>query len=387
MLPGCRFSPAGKALAGALVLGLGQAASAVEIAPYFHSWGGSLVDAKNQAGMNSAKLAFAVSRGGCVLDRGLQDSLSGARNYVNAGGKLLISFGGAAGIFLEIACKDDNQLFSIMEKIMNDSGTRRFDFDIEGPQLLNAEGNARRARVLDRLQNKYPDLHVSFTLPSWLRGFDANAMNILRSTAQAGVRIDRINAMTMSFGVGNIKSMVTPSTVAQASIVAFRAAASQVASLYPSKSQTQVHAMMGITPMIGKNDDGSTFTLTDARTIADFAKLNGIGLISFWSFHRDRAQAGGSNDLDAFSGVAQSNHQFHSVFKTAAGGGYVAPSPAPTPVGGTPSPACSAANWVQGRYYAAGSKVTYANAKYVADVANPGYNPVVSGYFWSRYYC
>ena len=75
--------------------------------------------------------------------------------------------------------------------------------------------------------------------------------------------------------------MVVPSTVAQASIMTFRAAVSQMATLYPNKTQEQLHAMMGMTPMIGKNDDGSTFSLVDAKTIADFVKANGIGLLSY----------------------------------------------------------------------------------------------------------
>ncbi|MDB5931840.1 MAG: hypothetical protein JWR60_3547 [Polaromonas sp.] len=366
-----------KALTGAAICcGLSQAASAVEIAPYFHSWGGSMVEAKQSRGMNSAMLAFAVTRGSCAMDAGLQDKLPDARNYVAAGGRLYVSFGGDAGMYAEIACKDDNQLFNMMERVIIDSGSRRFDFDIEGPQLLNTEGTARRARVLARLQDRYPDLYISFSLPAWLRGFNADSMNLLRTTINAGVRIDRVNAMVMSFGVANLRTMVVPSTVAQASIVAFRASASQVGTLFPNKTQAQLHAMMGMTPMIGRNDDGSVFTLADAQTVANFAKLNGVGMISYWAFQRDTA---------ASSGVGQSAYQFHNIFKTADGFSASPPvsGPAPAPAAGS----CSAASWVQGRQYAVGSKVSYSNSIYIARFANPGYNPTVSTYFWSRYFC
>ena len=366
-----------KALAGAMVLCLSQAASAVEVEPYFHSWGGSLSSAKQNAGMTSAMLAFAVTRGSCAMDIGFQEKLSDARSYIASGGKLTLAFGGAAGTFAEIACKDDNQLFNMMEKVMIDSGSRRFDFDIEGYQLLNTEGTARRARVLARLQDKYPDLFISMSLPAWLRGFNADSINLLRTTINAGVRIDRVNAMVMSFGVENLRTMVVPSTVAQAAIVSFRASASQVGTLFPNKNQAQLHAMMGMTPMIGRNDDGSTFTLADAQAVANFAKLNGVGMISYWAFQRDTSGS---------SGVGQSAFQFHNIFKTA--DGYTAPAlvptsaPAPAPAG-----SCSAANWVQGRYYAVGSRVSSNGSMYTAKVANPGYNPAVSTYYWSRYYC
>ncbi|MGZ5272070.1 MAG: hypothetical protein ACXWC6_15775 [Ramlibacter sp.] len=48
---------------------------------------------------------------------------------------------------------------------------------------------------------------------------------------------------------------------------------------------------------------------------------------------------------------------------------------------------CSGATWVQGKYYAAGSIVSYNGNLYIAKYANPGYNPTISTYYWSRYYC
>ena len=372
-----KFNSIHKALVGAVVLCLSQAASAVEVSPHFHSWGGSLMEAKQSAGMTSATLAFAVTRGNCALVPSFINKLPEARNYVASGGRLLLSFGGTDGIYAEIACRDDNQLFALMEKVMEDAGTRRLDFDIEGHQLLNTEGTARRARVLARLQAKYPDLYVSFSLPGWLRGFNPPAIDLLNTTQNAGVRIDMVNVMTQSFGVENLRTMVVPSTVGQASVMTFRAAADQMAAIFRNKSQPELYAMMGITPMIGTNDDGSTFTLDDARTVADFAKSNGVGLISYWSFQRDQAQAtNGFRDLNSFSGVAQSNYEFHSIFKSAGGGSAAQ------------AQACNASPWTQGSQYAAGSTVSYSDGNlYRAKFANPGYNPTISTYFWSRQDC
>ncbi|MBC7444553.1 MAG: hypothetical protein H7273_03650 [Polaromonas sp.] len=374
-----KFNSVHRALAGAVIFCLSQTASAVEVSPYFHSWGGSLMQAKQAAGMTSATLAFAVTRGNCAFVPNFLNELPEARDYVASGGRLLLSFGGDDGVLAEIACRDENQLFSMMEKLMEDSGSRRFDFDIEGPQLLNTEATARRARVLARLQAKYPDLFVSFSLPGWLRGFNPPAIDLLNTTQAAGVRIDMVNVMSQSFGLENLRTMVVPSTVGQASVMTFQAAANQMASIFQNKTQPQLYAMMGITPMIGKNDDGSTFTLDDARTIADFAKSNGVGLISYWSFQRDRAQAtSGLNDLNSFSGVAQSDFQFHSIFKSAGD----------SLVGTAPAQACNASNWAQGQQYEAGSIVSYPDGKlYLARVTNPGYNPTISTYYWSPHAC
>jgi hypothetical protein len=377
---------AAKTLTAAVVLCLGQAAGALEVAPYFHSWsGGTLTQAKQASGLNSATLAFAITNGSCALQPDLQNKLPDARSFVAAGGQFIISFGGAHGVYAETACNDD-QLFTLMEKLMADSGMRRFDWEIEGNHVQDVASTARRTRVLARLQAKYPDLYTSFSLPGWLLGVSADSMNLLRTTAAAGVRIDMVNVMTMSFGLENLRTMVVPSTVAQASIITFKSAAGQVASIYPNKTPAQINAMMGMTPMVGKNDDGSTFSLADAQTIANFVKLNGIGLLSYWSFQRDRAQAtSASTDLGSFSGVAQSDYQFYNIFRSA--GGSVASLAAAAPVALEPASACGGSNWVQGQQYAAGSVVSYGGRQYVAKVANPGYIPTVSTYFWSESSC
>lgn len=395
-------TPLRSALAAALLACMGQAAGAAEIAPYFHAWDGSLMDARQASGLNSAILAFAISRNGCALESSLTDKIPDMRAFTQAGGKLMISFGGTAGVYVETACNDD-QLFALMEKLMLDSGVRRFDFDIEGHHIQDTATNQRRARVLARLQAKYPDLQVIMSLPGWLYGFSADGMTVLNITQAAGVRIDTVIVMAQSFGIDNIRYMVSPSTVAQAAIMTFRAAAAQIKPLFPGRSDAQLHAMMGITPMIGTNDDFATFTLTDARTIANFVSQNGIGVLSWWSFQRDRAQSNdGYSDLNRFSGVAQSDFQFFNIFKAAEGpvagtppppapapASAPAPTPAPTPA---PAPASSAAActfpaWVQGRTYPVGSIVLYEGKLYIANYWNPGYRPTGNAWDWSLYNC
>lgn len=360
-------------LLAAFVLGLlfGQPARAVEIAPYFHAWGpGTLVEAKRDAGLTGATIAFGITDGSCVLNGDMLGRLSDARTFIASGGTVLIAFGGSAGTYVEVACADDNQLFGTLEKVLLDSGIHRFDWDVEGHQLLDTAATARRARVLARLQAKYPNLFVSFTLPGWLLGLDANSMNLLRTTILAGVRVDRVNVMAMSFG----HDPMVPTVQSQAVIMTLRASASQLMGLYPSKSQAQVHAMMGVTPMIGMNDDGRIFTIADAVQVADFVKVNGLGMIGYWSFQRDRLQTVPNADLGQYSGVAQTQFQYLKAFQTAE-------------TSATPAPACSSPAWVMYKQYAAGSIVTYGSKQYIAKFANPGYNPTISTYYWASYSC
>ncbi|MFD0666085.1 hypothetical protein ACT80S_00040 [Ramlibacter sp. MAHUQ-53] len=423
----------------------GQAAAATEVGPYFQGYAsGSMVDAKNKAGMNAATLAFGVTRGSCAFDAYFTERMPDARAYVAAGGTLAVSLGGADGIYAEISCSDD-QLFALLDKLVVDSKAHRIDWDIEGHQLNNTDATARRNRVLKRLQAKYPNVKTSFTLPGWLNGIQPNGMALLKSTIAAGVRIDIVNMMAMTFGPENIRTMVSPSTLGQAVVMTYNATEKQMAGLFPGKTPAQINAMMGITPMIGTQDDPTTFTLADAKTVADLVKSKGSALLAYWAFQRDRAQdRAGITPLDQYSGVVQSDYQFLNIFKTAQGASPApapAPSPAPAPiaspviatcanwdaakwyVAGTkvarlgrtyvatagnqnsppewtpthwalttcsapapaPAPVVTYPNWVMGQYYAAGSVVSYGGKLYKARYANPGYNPTISTYYWAPY--
>jgi len=353
----------------AFAISAGQAATAAEIAPYFHSWDGPLTAARQATGLNSAILAFGISMGGCALQASLPLALPDARNFAAAGGRPLISFGGTFGYYIETACSED-EAFNLMEQTMLSSGIRRFDFDIEGLHVNDTAESARRARILARLQAKYPDLEVTLSLPGWLNGFSQQGIDVVRSSIAAGVRVDRVIVMAQSFGQSSVSSMA--GSYGQAVIMTFQAGAQQMASLFPNKSTAQLYAMMGVTPMIGRNDDGGVFTLGDASTVANFVRNNGVGMLSWWSFQRDRAQPyDGFADLNAYSGVAQSDYQYFYAFRNAEGAVAGAPAPsvfaaAPAPAPAAATGACNASPWAQGQVYTAGNQVSYAGNFYQA---------------------
>ncbi len=327
-------------------LAVSQSAMATELAPYFYYWGvgkvNRLTDAKSQMGLSNATYAFIVSKNGCFLEGTLADSLTDVQNYVQSGGKLIMSFGGAGGVYLEVACTNDDQLFNMYDKVIIDTGTHRIDFDVEGNQALDTDSHYRRARVLARLQAKYPDLYLSFTLPGWLNGLGSTALNVLKITKDAGVKVNIVNVMSMDWGADNIRTMVNPATLGQATIDTIRGAMGQLKTLYPEKTAVEINAMIGITPMIGTNDDNTTFTLDDAVTVTNFAKENGIGHMAYWAFQRDQAQTQpGATVLNSYSGVVQTDFQFFNIFKGALVSGSQ-PMPAstsvPVPVVVAPAP-------------------------------------------------
>ncbi|MEV0384884.1 glycoside hydrolase family 19 protein [Nonomuraea sp. NPDC050643] len=56
--------------------------------------------------------------------------------------------------------------------------------------------------------------------------------------------------------------------------------------------------------------------------------------------------------------------------------------------GGTSGPACNHPNWVAGQWYPVGSIVRYTDGNYyIAVNENPGYDPVISHWYWDPYAC
>ncbi|KAF0812479.1 putative bifunctional chitinase/lysozyme [Andreprevotia sp. IGB-42] len=387
--------------AGAVALAMGFAsigAMATEAAPYFFTWGygessykfTSLVDAKQKAGLDAATLAFIITgNSGCSLSNDVDNMLSDVIAFQQQGGRLIISFGGAAGTYVEARCTGA-QMATLIDGLLQRTGVRALDFDIEGSQLSVTSLNTVRNEAIKTLQAKYPDLYISFTLPTNPTGLTSEGLNLLRGAQTAGVRTDVVNIMTMDYGssISNGKKMGDLAVQAANSLF------TQIKGIYTTKSDSELWAMVGITPMIGKNDvQTEIFTVADAQQVANFAKQYGVGLLSFWALQRDRS---GTGSLDDFSLTPQTDYQFYQTFKAAKTGGTnptavpttkpttgptvipttgptvtprpstvptvtpVPPTPTTPPVGG-----CNAA-WNSSTAYSGGAKVTYNGRNYQA---------------------
>ncbi|QLG86883.1 hypothetical protein HQ393_00745 [Chitinibacter bivalviorum] len=330
---------------------LSNAALATDVAPYFYTWGfgnssayqiSSLTAAKAQ-GVNAATLAFIINgSNGCVATTdGSSNAITGVMkndiaSYQATGGKLILSFGGANGTYLEAACTAD-QMVAQIDALIQSSGIKTLDFDVEGGAVGNTAANAVRSAAIKRLQSKYADLKISFTLAvvppslhSWgldAGGLTAESIAVVKSAVDAGVKVNRVNIMAMDYG-----SYATAgrSDLGQLAIDAATRTREQMRPLFPALSEAQLWDLIGITPMIGINDVAAeVFTPAHAQTVANFAKANGVGLLSYWALQRDQV---GKGDLGVYSGVNTSNLQFFTAFNSVNTGASVAtPSPSATP--------------------------------------------------------
>lgn len=166
---------------------------------------------------------------------------------------------------------------------------------------------------------------VSLTLPVLPTGLPnwstQNEVGIVQSMA-AAVPVSVVNIMTMDYG----ESWPSPATSASTdqmgnlAIQAADATEAELKQIFPTDTASQLLSMIGITPLIGVNDQADeVFTPADATQVANWATAEGIGRLSFWSTTKDQECPGGANEGDAntCSSIVQTPWEFSDIFEAA----------------------------------------------------------------------
>ncbi|MGA2434916.1 MAG: chitinase [Bryobacteraceae bacterium] len=243
-------------------------------------------------------LGFLVDGGGCTAKWGgtapLPSNLylADIESLRAVGGDVIVSFGGESGGELGSTCPTAAAAQAQYQAVIAQYKLKRIDLDIEGGGFVNY---AQRNQAIAALQAANPGLEVSYTLPVLSTGLLANSIAVLKDAFAKGVKLSTVNVMAMDYGPpfdnGNQMEL--------SSIRAAWSTMSQLQRLLPSASHAEIARMTGLTPMIGQNDVRSEiFPVRDAAAMAQDAKENGVGFLSFWSITRDepcpREQATGA---------------------------------------------------------------------------------------------
>jgi hypothetical protein len=221
------------------------------------------------------------------------------------GGDILISFGGEAGTEIAINTTDEQKLQEKYQSVIDQYHLTWMDFDIEGKALSLKDANKRRNHVIKLLQDKNPGLRVSFTLPVNPTGMENESIVMLKDAKAQGVKTTSVNIMTMDYG----KQVSAGKKMGDLAVQASNASRKQTMEIDPA-------IKIGITPMIGQNDEKSEiFTVDDARQVMDFAKnTDWVLSVGFWASNRDHpkgARKGGNHS----SGIEQKDWDFTNIFK------------------------------------------------------------------------
>jgi chitinase len=256
------------------------------------------------------------------------------------GGDVTVSFGGAAGTELAQSCTSQSALQAQYQSIIDHYQVSHLDFDIEGPAVEDAASIDLRNRTLAALEAANPGLVVSYTLPVLPTGLVASGINLLKNAIADGVRVNVVDIMAMDYG-----SSFPPDKMGQNAIDASNSLISQLKSLFPSKSDAQIRAMVGVTPMSGANDVApENFTLADAQQLLGYAQSAGITELAMWSVNRDASAFSYSKIFDQFNGSSPAPTPTPTATPTPRPTATPTPRPTATPPPPTPVPGNRLAN-------------------------------------------
>jgi chitinase len=286
------------------------AAPIPEVAPYFETSAthtANLQTAITEHGLASFTAAFVLGDG-CkptwddsmpITGKDAESKL--VKHAITAGASAIVSFGGQQGTELAASCTSKSDLADAYRSVINKFAVTKIDFDIEGAGPLNDSAtNKRRYAAIRTLEQRFPDLEVSLTIPVGRAGLNSDPtygdavafLNLAKSTA---TRIDVVNLMTMNYG-GQVGDMGSAATTAAKDAMA------QIKAIWPSDS----YANLGITPMIGKNDSAhEVFSYADAHTVVTFAHNHGVRRLAFWDLNRDQSCGAGDSPPATCTGVSQ----------------------------------------------------------------------------------
>jgi len=353
------------------------AAGTYSVAPYTDMSNGQhgLLDtAITQHGLRAYTAAFVIGTG-CNQEWG--DTLPvGNDSYTDPeiaqakseGASVIISSGGAAGEPLAWTCSTQSSIEAGYQNIISSYGVSQLDFDIEGAAIADTAATARQMQAMKDLKASNSGLQFSMTLPVLPSGLTQDGVNIIQAAKNAGIKIDVVNIMTMDYYQGQ-------QDMGQAAITAATNTLAQMRSV----DSGYTYANVGITPMIGTNDDGSVFSLANAGAVRSWATSNGIGRLAFWSVNRDQPCSGSANSLSTCSEQSQATLAYTDAFLGGGGGGGsgTTPTPTPTPTGGSGS--CTAPAYSSSAVYTGGQQVSYNGHTWTAKWWTQGETPSTGG--------
>jgi hypothetical protein len=283
-------------------------ATALDVAPYVDmglSGRPKLAQFASDAGVKGFTLAFVNSAGGCKASWfGAFDPRQGQfRDEIdelrNQGGDVKISFGGATGIELATACTDVKALTAEYQAVIDAYDLKFMDMDVEGAAVADVAAVKRRSEALAAVQKANPGLAVSLTLPVLPEGLTQDGVNVVKAAVDAGVKLDLVNIMAMDYGRAG-------QDYGDLAIAAVKSTAGQIKQFGLGLKQ------VGVTPMLGVNDDQGVFTQADAKDVLAFARDNNLGYISFWEANRDRNACTGA--LFQCTNIPQKPLEFSKIF-------------------------------------------------------------------------
>ncbi|GHO79526.1 hypothetical protein KSD_72970 [Ktedonobacter sp. SOSP1-85] len=218
-------------------------------------------------------------------------------------GDVILAFGGGSDTELAQHCSE-SELEAQYQSVIDTYHAIAIDLDIEGDALLaHNDSIEERNHALAALQRnpRNKGVAISYTLPVGPYGLDdptvpdeetfTQVKRLLTDARDQHLHLATVNFMTMDYGDYPLHRDMGQDAVRAATSVHALLQTLFFSETDPEAAQ-HAWAMLGITPMIGRNDVGDQiFTLDDARTLLAFGQEHHLARLSMWSLTRDRACA------------------------------------------------------------------------------------------------
>ncbi len=216
-----------------------------------------------------------------------------------AGGSIMISFGGAIAHGDELAnvCKSIDELAKAYQEVIDKTGVKMIDFDIEGANSYNKINVKRRMKALKKIQDNNLDIEISFTLATMPTGLLApSGLMVVKTAISEDIKFSMINLMLMDYGTSYPSNVAGEYKMAAYSIQALQSVNAQLKivlagkeSSYPKDNNGEYYNKLGAIPMIGRNDTlNEYFYKSDIQKLREFCDQVGVRMTSMWSVNRDR---------------------------------------------------------------------------------------------------
>lgn len=273
-----------------------------------------LDQAATQAGLKAFTAAFVIGSGctpiwGDTLPVTNDPTVTGEITKAESEGATpIVSFGGEAGVELAQSCPNLSQLVGAYQSVINTLHVNHIDFDIEGAAIADTATNNLRFQAINQLEASNPGLVVSVTIPTFPTGPDFNGDAFLQQAGSDGTNISVVNVMAMDY-YGSFDT--SGADMGSYAVQAAQNTLSFIKTIWPGDT----YANVGVTPMIGQNDDSAeVFSEANAHTLVSFANSNHLGRLAFWSVDRDQPCGGSANGLPSCSEISQQPLDFTRIF-------------------------------------------------------------------------
>ncbi|MGL5477840.1 MAG: immunoglobulin-like domain-containing protein, partial [Clostridium sp.] len=244
---------------------------------------------------------------------GIKKSIKELRDV---GGDVTVSFGGLNGTPFWEVTQDVDVLYNTYMELVKGYGLTRLDLDIEGGAQDKTK-NIANAKAIKKVQAE-TGVDIVLTLPVLPSGLTSVQLDVLEAYLSQGVQIELVNIMTMCYGSSSLNPGENYGTASLRAVDSTKDQLKNYFKKYANIDLTDAESYrkIGTTPSIGFEGSAHPVFTTDwTKLVVDHAKLNGLGMVSFWSLNRDAK-------LDNNSGV-KNQYEFTNICKQFTDGGSV----------------------------------------------------------------